>query len=173
MKLKSSLGSLGLALALGSAALTTHLHQTWATGGDEASIAKVTARLLENSAYASHRETGQVSGRFLVHYLDVLDRNRLYFLQSDLEEFAPYRTNLEAMVVKKGDTRPAHQIFNRLLQRLEQRVAYNKELLEPETFDFTGDDNYRWDRHDDSHLKTYDCFIFDSFRLLACVPHTH
>jgi carboxyl-terminal processing protease len=146
MKIKSFLSSFGLALALGSAALTTRLHETSATGSDEANIAKVTARLLENSAYSSHRQTEQVSSRFLDRYLDVLDGNRVYFLQSDISEFAPYRTNLEAMVARRGDTSPAHEILNRFLQRLEQRVAYNKDLLERETFDFTGTDSYRWDR---------------------------
>jgi carboxyl-terminal processing protease len=150
MKFKSLLGSLSLALALGSAALTTRLHEARATGSDEASIAKVTARLLENSAYANHRDAEQVSARFLDHYLDMLDGNRLYFLQSDIEEFAPYRDNLEAMAVKNGDTRPAHLIFSRFLQRLEQRVAYYKELLATETLDFSGTDSYRWDRHDAS-----------------------
>jgi carboxyl-terminal processing protease len=146
MKFKSLLGGLGLALALGSAALTTRLHETAATGSEEASIAKITARLLENSAYSSQGNTEQVSAKFLDHYLEMLDGNRLYFLQSDIEEFAPYRTNLEAMAVKNGDTRPAHRIFSRFLQRLEQRVAYNKELLETETFDFSGKDTYQWDR---------------------------
>jgi carboxyl-terminal processing protease len=147
MKLKSFLGGLGLALALCSAALTTRLHESSAPATEEAGIAETTARLLQNSAYASQHDTQQVSGKFLDHYLDMLDGNRLYFLQSDIEEFAPYRTNLEAMAVKNGDTRPAHQIFNRFLQRLERRVAYNKELLASETFDFTGKDSYQWDRH--------------------------
>jgi len=47
MKHKSLLGSFALALALSSAALTTRLHGTSAPDSDEASIAKVTARLLE------------------------------------------------------------------------------------------------------------------------------
>jgi carboxyl-terminal processing protease len=146
MKFKSILGSLGVVLALASAALTTRLHGTLATGTEEANIAKVTARLLENSAYSVQPNTDEVSRRFFDNYLDMLDGNHLYFLQSDIEEFAPYRTKLEAMLVKKGDTRPAHQIFNRFLERLEQRASYNKELLATAAFDFTGKDDYRWDR---------------------------
>ena len=146
MKLKSLLGSLGLVLALGSAALTTRLHGTSATGSDEANIAIVTARLLENSGYSGHRETEEISGKFLDRYLDILDGNRLHFLESDLEEFAPYRANLEDLTLKSGDTHPAHQIFERFQQRLEQRAAYAQQLLKTETFDFTGNDSYRWDR---------------------------
>jgi carboxyl-terminal processing protease len=148
MKLKPLLGTLGLVLALGSAALTTRLHGTPATDSDEASIAKVTASLLQNSAYSGRGETKAVSSKFLDRYLGVLDGNRVYFLQSDLEEFAPYRADLDALLLKRGDTHPAHQIFERLLQRVEQRVAYVQELLKTETFDFRGQDTFRWDRRD-------------------------
>jgi carboxyl-terminal processing protease len=150
MKLKSIFGGIGLilALTLSSLGLTTRLNGTSAPDSDDARIAEVTARMLQKSSYTGDQETEAVSGKFLERFLEMLDGNRIYFLQSDIEEFAPYRTNLEALVVKNGDTRPANQVFNRFLQRLEQRVAYNKELLATNAFDFTGDDSYRWDRHD-------------------------
>jgi carboxyl-terminal processing protease len=150
MKLRSIFGGIGLilALAVSSLGLTTHLHGTLAPYTDEAKVAATTARLLQKSSYAGHQDTETISGKFVDRYLDMLDGNRIYFLQSDIEEFAPYHTNLEAMVIRNGDTRPAHEIFNRFLQRLEQRVAYNKELLATNAFDFTGRDSYRWDRHD-------------------------
>lgn len=148
MKLKSLLGTLGLAVALTSAALTTRLHGTPATVNDEASIANVTARLLQHSAYSGHQDEEEVSGKFLERYLDLLDPNRAYFLQMDIEEFAPYRASLESLTLKSGDTHPAHQIFECFLQRLEQRVAYVQELLKTESFDFTGQYSYQWDRRD-------------------------
>jgi carboxyl-terminal processing protease len=149
MKRNSIFGiGLTLSLVLSSLGLTTRLNGTLASDTDEARIAAVTARLLEDSSYSGHQATEAVSGRFLDRYLEMLDPNRIYFLQSDIEEFAPYRANLEALAVKKGDTNPAHQIFNRFLERLEQRVAYNEGLLAKGTFDFTGVDTYRWDRHD-------------------------
>src|SRR5262249_16770316 len=137
-----------LALAVGGLGLTTRLNGTLASDTDEARITATTARLLEESSYSGHQETEAVSSKFLDSYLDMLDPNRVYFLQADIEEFAPYRADLEALAVRKGDTSPAHRIFNRFLERLGQRVAYNKELLSTDTFDFTGGDSYRWDRHD-------------------------
>jgi carboxyl-terminal processing protease len=151
-KLRSILGGLALILGLtvSSLGLTTRLHGTSSLDTDEARIAAVTAGLLQKSSYSGHQDTQTVSGKFLDRYLEMLDGNRLYFLQSDLEEFAPYRTNLAAMAVKDGDTHPAHEIFKRFLQRLEERVAYDKELLQTQTdtFDFTGHDSYRWGRRD-------------------------
>jgi carboxyl-terminal processing protease len=119
MKLRSFFGGFGLilTLAVSSLGLTTGLHRAPVPDTEEARIAAVTAQLLQQSSYTAHQEAEAVSGKFLDHYLDMLDGNRLYFLQSDIEEFAPYRTNLEAMAVKNGDTHPAHQIFNRFLQR--------------------------------------------------------
>ena len=146
MKLKPFIGSFGLVLALACGALATRLHGTTAPESDEASIAKVTARLLENSGYAGHRAHEEVAGRFLDRYLDMLDPGRLYFLESDLDEFAPYRASLEDLTIKSGDTRPAHLIFERFQQRLEQRVAYMQNLLKTESFDFTSNDTCRWDR---------------------------
>src|SRR5262249_39072116 len=145
------LGGLGLVLALGSAALTARLHETSATDNDETIIARVTARLLENSAYCGHRATEEVSSKFLDRYLEMLDGNRIHFLESDIEEFASYRSRLEALTVKRGDTCPAHQIFERFLKRLEQRVVYVQELLRIETFDFTSQDSYQVDRRTAAH----------------------
>jgi carboxyl-terminal processing protease len=150
MKLKHIFGGIGLILALtvSSLGLTTRLNGTSAPEADEARIAATTARLLQKSSYSGDQKAEAVSSKFLDRYLDMLDGNRIYFLQSDIEEFAPYRTNLETRVVKNGDTKPAHEIFNRFVQRLEERVAYTKELLATNAFDFTGDDSYRWERHD-------------------------
>src|SRR6266404_3451382 len=146
MKTKSFLTSLGLVLALSCAALTTRLHRSADAGSDEANIAEATARLLENSHYAAHRFDAELSVRFLDRYLEALDPGRQLFLEEDVEEFAPYRASLEQATARTGDTGPAHQIFERFEERLEQRAAYVQELLKTETFDFTGNDTYRWDR---------------------------
>jgi carboxyl-terminal processing protease len=146
MKLKSFFGSLGLAIVFCSVVVVARLHGTTVPGDDDSAIAKVTARLLENSGYTGHHEPEEISGKFLNRYLEVLDPNHLYFLQSDLAEFAPYRTNLEKLTIRSGDTQPAHIIFERFQQRLEQRIALAQELLKTESFDFTGNDTYRWDR---------------------------
>jgi carboxyl-terminal processing protease len=146
MRLKSFLGTVGLVLAMASAALTTRLHGSLAGGTDEENIAVVTARLLQDSSYSGPQETKTVSAKFLDRYLDLLDPSRLYFLQSDIEEFAPYRFDLEALVLKRGDTRPGHEMFDRLLQRLEERVEFTEGLLKTEKFEFTGQESFQWDR---------------------------
>lgn len=140
---------LGLALtigAIGGSAATVRPSDEAVDSDEEAAITQVTARLLENSHYTGHRLDDALASRFLDRYLEMLDGNRSYFLESDLAEFAPLRTRLDDLILKRGDTRPAEQIFERFQERLEQRVAYAQELLKTEKFDFNGSDTYKVDR---------------------------
>jgi carboxyl-terminal processing protease len=116
-----------------------------AASPDEPTIAALTAGRLELTHYSRQRFDDEVASRFLDRYIDSLDSHRLYFLQSDIDEFDRYRTQLDQMTIR-GNTEPAREIFERHLERMRQRVAYVAELLETETFDFTSDDRYRLDR---------------------------
>jgi len=137
---------LGLTLAIGGLAATLRPADAEGDPDDEAAIAQVTARVLENSHYTGHQFDDAMASRFLDRYVEMLDGTHLYFLESDLAEFAPLRTRLDDLTRGRGDTRPAEQIFERFQERLEQRVAYAQELLKTEKFDFNGTDTYTVDR---------------------------
>jgi carboxyl-terminal processing protease len=112
---------------------------------DEGAIAVLTARRLELNHYRRQRFDDEVSSRFLDRYIESLDNLRLHFFQSDLAEFEKYRTQLDNLTLA-GQTEPSREIFSRLLQRIEERVAYVAELLREEKFSFTGEDRYGLDR---------------------------
>ena len=112
----------------------------------EANITLVTAGFLEHSQLAHHPLDTELAGKFLDRYLDDLDGSRSLLLQSDIAEFAAYRSNLAQAIHRDGDTSAAHAIFARLLQRLSQRTSYVTVLLRTEKFDFTGHDLYTFDR---------------------------
>ena len=61
-------------------------------GPDDANIAKVTARILERSHYLRQNFNDEISSKLFDRYFEALDNLRLFFLQSDVEEFEPYRT---------------------------------------------------------------------------------
>jgi carboxyl-terminal processing protease len=153
MKKSAYLPGIALILALGAIALTTRLEPPALAATDEAKVAKVTARLLEQVHYSGQRFDDDVSAQFLDRYLEMLDGARLLFLQSDLDEFARYRTSLDDLTLKAGDTAPAYEIFGRFQQRLEERAAYAQELLKTETFDFTSDETYAPDRAHAAHPR--------------------
>src|ERR1043166_7570232 len=116
-----------------------------APGANEASIARVTATILERGHYLRQPFNDEKSAKFLDRYLDSLDNLHLYFLQSDVQQFEKYRTTLDDLT-KEGDTTPARVIFTRFRERLEQQYDYVLGLLKTEKFDFTGDERFTLNR---------------------------
>jgi len=103
-------------------------------------IAWVTASLLEQSHYSRQRFDQAMSGRLLDHYIEALDPQHVHFLQSDLAEFEKFRTVLGDMTISRKDATPACVIFNRFIERLQQRVTYVDDLLKNDKFSFDTDE---------------------------------
>jgi carboxyl-terminal processing protease len=119
-------------------------------GPDDAKIAFMTARLLENYNYMQLPLDKDISTNFYDGYINSLDYRHEYFLQSDLAEFDHFRTNLDTLTVNNktmtADLSPAFQIYERFQERFQQRTAYVDELLEQDKFKFTADDKIQIDR---------------------------
>jgi carboxyl-terminal processing protease len=116
-------------------------------------IAKYMTLILENAHISQHAFDDSISSRFLDRYLEALDVLHLHFLESDIKDFEKYRTSLDELTAKEGDVTPAHLMFTRFLQRLQQRAAYVGELLESEKFEFTAEDRYNVDRRKTPRAK--------------------
>ena len=144
----AALASLALAGFVTAATLGNQPVSRPADGNDptDANITRVTAGLLEHSQFSHQRLDDELAAKFLDRYLDSLDPDRLLFLQSDAHDFDAFRSRLPWRIRRKGDLTPAHVIFQRYLERLEQRVAYVTNLLQGEKFDFTGHDMFSLDR---------------------------
>ncbi len=118
-------------------------------GSNDARISYVTARLLEEYHYSQHPLDEEMSKKFFDGYLEALDPQHLYFLQSDIADFARYRTNLDTLTINyhsASDLTPAREIFQRFLERLKQRVAYVDPLLKQGEFQFYTRDHILLDR---------------------------
>ncbi len=113
----------------------------------DGNIAKLLSRILEQTQYSHHPFDNEQAGKLLDRYLDALDGQRLTFLQSDLEEFSPYRNTLDELT-KAGNVEPAQAIFTRFMHRLEQRASYVQDLLASEKFEFKDNDSYVFNRHE-------------------------
>jgi len=113
-------------------------------------IAYVAARLLEEYHYSQHPLDKEMSAKIFDGYMDSLDPQHLYFLRSDIAEFAHYRTNLDMLTINNrgtADLTPACQIFARFLERLRQRVAYEDKMLKHDRFSLNTHDRILLDRH--------------------------
>jgi carboxyl-terminal processing protease len=120
-----------------------------APGTNDARISYVTARLLEEYHYSQHPLDEEISKKYFDGYLEALDPQHLYFLQSDIADFARYRTNLSTLTIdyhRASDLTPAREIFQRFLERLKQRVAYVDPLLKQNEFQFYTRDRILLDR---------------------------
>ena len=132
-----------------AALINTNAPARLSPGPNDASIAFITAGLLDNYNYSQQPFDAEMSEKFFDGYLESLDPRRENFLQSDLDEFAHYRTNLNTLTIGghgQADLTPAFEIYQRFIERLQQHNAYVNELLKQDKFKFTGDDRLTVDR---------------------------
>ena len=94
----------------------------------------------------------QASQRCLTSFLKALDPWKLYFYQSDVDEFMKSQNELDDLA-KKGDVTFAHKVFQVYLQRVDERVAVIDELLAMK-HDFTVDEEMLTDRDMTSYPRT-------------------
>ncbi|MGE5364438.1 MAG: carboxy terminal-processing peptidase [Bacteroidota bacterium] len=100
--------------------------------------------LLSRYHYKKPAINDSLSSAIYNNYLAALDYNRSYFLQSDIDEFEKYRDELDDDL-KLGRLKPAYDIFNRFIQRLDERQQFIHKALEKE-FDYSADEYYEIDR---------------------------
>ena len=134
------------ALMLSVSAFSLRPGQPLDQAATDAEITRLTSKILEKSQFAHHPLDDEFAGKFLDRYLDTLDGQHMVFLQSDVDEFARFKPTLAQATRRDGDSSPARVIFQRYLERLDQRAAYVAELLRTEHFDFTANERYNFDR---------------------------
>ncbi len=112
----------------------------------DANTTRLVATLLARSQFAHHPLDEQLASKLVTRYLEALDGSRSLFLQSDVDELARHPRDLARATTEGGDTHLAQVIFRRYLERIEQQVTYDTELLHAGHFDFTGHDAFAFDR---------------------------
>jgi carboxyl-terminal processing protease len=118
-------------------------------GPNDARIAYRTAEFLENLQYSLQPLDMAMSEKFFDGYLGMLDPRRENFLQSDIDGFAHYRTNLDVFTIGgrgRADLTPAYEIFERFVERITQHTDYVNKLLKQDQFRFTSDEHIALDR---------------------------
>ncbi|MBT8428626.1 MAG: carboxy terminal-processing peptidase [Gammaproteobacteria bacterium] len=107
--------------------------------------ALIITQVMEKFHYRKPRIDDDMSVAVYERYLESLDANRSFFSAKDIEGFERYRDELDDSL-RTGKLDPAFRIFRRFRELVEQRVAYAKELLQANNFDFTTDETYQFDR---------------------------
>ena len=136
------------ALIISASAFALRPGQMLDQAATDAEITRLTTEILEKSQFAHHPLDNELAGKFLDRYLDTLDGQHMVFLQSDIDEFARFKSTLAQATRRDGDSSLARVIFARYLERLDQRAAYVAQLLRTEHFNFSNDERYSYDRKD-------------------------
>ncbi|MEJ2603728.1 MAG: carboxy terminal-processing peptidase [Gammaproteobacteria bacterium] len=108
-------------------------------------IATLVTDFIERSHYRRVDVDDEYSGRILDAYIDALDGNRSYFLQTDIDRFQRYRDQLDDALGREKSLEPAFAIFRVYRERAHRQIRYAIGLLEEEP-DFTVDEEFRFDR---------------------------
>lgn len=107
-------------------------------------ISKSTFQLMSQLSFSQKEFNSDLATEGLNMYLKTLDPMKLYFTSSDTAEFQARADELVAGW-EKGDLTLGFDIFNRYLERVDQRVALAKDLIDSD-FDFTKDEMMTVDR---------------------------
>jgi len=114
--------------------------------------AKIIVHLLTNSHYKKIALNDSLSSQAFDRYIERLDYNRLYFLQSDIDELEQYRYRFDNYY-GSGQLEVAYDIFDLYAERASERLKYIFKRLD-EGFDFTIDESVMLDRSEAPWAKT-------------------
>jgi carboxyl-terminal processing protease len=116
--------------------------------------ARIITKVIASYHYKKESLDDAFSSRILDRYLETLDPNRLFFLASDVAEFAKYRNQLDEHLLS-GEVGAAFDIFRVYRQRMDERVARALRLVDA-PMDFTRDESYRFDRENEPWARSLD-----------------
>ncbi|MCA9198031.1 MAG: carboxy terminal-processing peptidase [Planctomycetales bacterium] len=107
-------------------------------------ITLVLEHLLRREHLSKHPLDDEISQRAIGSFLENLDPMKVYFNQSDIDEFMKQSNQLDDYM-RKGDLRFAFDVFNRFLQRVDERLGFVERILD-QPQDFTTDEEMVTDR---------------------------
>ncbi|MCE5303490.1 MAG: hypothetical protein LLF97_10330, partial [Planctomycetaceae bacterium] len=132
-----------LAVALVAAACSQGFADPTAPSASDRQITLSVTSLLKQHL-SRHPLDKEISERCLKNFLKALDPMKVYFYQSDVDEFMKHEDELSDAALH-GDVTFAYTVFRVFLQRVDERVKMVDELLAAK-HDFTVDEQMSVDR---------------------------
>jgi len=97
-------------------------------GPNDRQITLAVRSYLEREHFLRKPIDDEIARRWFTIFLEGLDPWKLHFLQSDVDSFLQKRDTLDDLV-KRGDVSFAYEVFNRFLERVDQRLPLIEKLL--------------------------------------------
>ena len=98
-------------------------------------VARLVTKLMQDDHLSNRPLDDQISQRAFDLFVKSLDPMKVYFAQSDIDEFSVWRTDLDDEM-KRGDFTAAFAIYRRFLQRVDQRTETAVKMVDMD-HDFT------------------------------------
>ena len=115
-------------------------------------VGELVTEFIQKSHYSHIAVDDELSSRVMDRYIESLDGNRMYLLQSDIEFFETYRYQLDD-VVRNKPLDPIFEMFSIYQTRVRERLDFALSQLESEP-DFTVEEEYQFDRSEEPWAKT-------------------
>lgn len=105
------------------------------------------SRQLQFTHFRDQAINDELADEVFDDYLDYLDGQRVYLTQEDIRDFQPLKAEMAA-ALRTGQLQPGFEIYNRVQQRIIERMDYALGLLDDglDQFDFSSDDEILLDR---------------------------
>ena len=136
------------------AAVTGFADRLVANHPNDETTTKLVVGMVQKFHISQHPIDDQISGKLLDRFLKSLDPQKLYFLQSDIDELSKYKTTLDDLV-KAGNTQFAYDVWAIYLQRIERQMEVAHKLIDAK-HDFTIDESIEIDADKIAWAKTED-----------------
>jgi len=105
---------------------------------------KLIVELVERLHYKESTLDDAFSQEILNKFISTLDPNKMYFLGEDIVSFDRWKEELDDDI-KKGELKPAFEIFNLFKKRVAAQKEFALKQLEKE-LKFDTDESYQWNR---------------------------
>jgi len=118
----------------------------------QAQAAHLAAELLTRYHYKAMPLDDAMSEKIFDHYLKSLDAEKVFFVQTDIDQLAGVRTKLDDAIIDEDLSAP-FAIFNLYARRAAERFAYARSLLK-DGFDFQKNESYQYEREKEAWPKS-------------------
>lgn len=113
-------------------------------------ISAAHALVLTKYHYGRLSLDNELSERIYSLYLRSLDPQKIYFLQTDIDEFSRYRHQFDDYL-KKASLNVPFIIYQKLIDRIHERTAFAEDYIESGEFDFTSNQSILLDRKNEPY----------------------
>jgi carboxyl-terminal processing protease len=97
-------------------------------GPNDRQITRAVRSFLEREHLTRRSIDDEIAGRWFRTFFEAIDPMKVYFLKSDIDAFAARRDTLDDLV-RRGDVSFAYDVFNRFLERIDQRLPVIERLI--------------------------------------------